>query len=114
MTDNEIFDAIEQDEEFGDSENIMVTKNAVTVLRGYTALKEHAKIAQMRVDIIEAALSVLTAEERMIVEGFFFTTGKYKAKQLCEQLFLERSTLFRKRNRAIQKFAIAYFGYDSE
>ena len=26
MTDNEIFDAIEQDEEFGDSENIMANK----------------------------------------------------------------------------------------
>lgn len=111
MTDNEIL--IERDEEFIENGNAR-TANAIDVLRAYPTLKGNAKIAQMRVDIIEAALAVLTPEERLIVEGWFFTTEKGKAERLCKKLFLERSTLFRKRNIAIQKFAIAYFGYDSK
>lgn len=71
-----------------------------------TAL-EHAKLW---VSATQRALTALTEEERMILQQMVISPQRGGVAQLCEKLCCEHSSVYRKRDRALEKFTIALYG----
>lgn len=60
---------------------------------------------------VEGALDVLEPEERLILERLFIYPQMRKAvDKLCEDLAVEPSSVYRKRDRALRKFTLAMYG----
>ena len=59
--------------------------------------------------VTNLALDTLPLTERSILEGLFFGQGK-KPAQLEEELCLDRSTFYRYRDKALERFTLALYG----
>lgn len=57
------------------------------------------------VGITEQALQVLTPEERMVVDRLYIHPQKRAVQELCELLELEPSSIYRRKDSAIEKLA---------
>lgn len=73
-------------------------------------LKRRLKEARMWVDQVEKALSVLSDEEKLVLDRFYIHQGKGSVGELCERLNVEQSTVYRKRDSALRRFTIALYG----
>ena len=62
-------------------------------------------------DVTERALKALTREERLILQRLYICPEKGAVERLCEELGLEQSSVYRRRDRALQRFAIALYGF---
>lgn len=87
-------------------------KQVEEILGTYNALCVNAEISQRRINNINKALAVLNPEEQCIVRNFYMDVSGKNAEDLCEELNLERSSLYRKKQRALEKVAIALYGCD--
>lgn len=85
-------------------------KHVEEILFSYKALCLNAEIAKRRVDDINRALEILTPEEQLVINGFFMNPGKNVWCDLCEQLHVERSMIYRHRATAIKKITMVLFG----
>ena len=63
--------------------------------------------------VTETALSVLDPEERLLLHGFYIAADQYSLGTLCGQLGLEKSSIYRKRDKALEKFTLALYGQAS-
>lgn len=72
-----------------------------------THIYENAKIW---VDTTNCALSVLNAEERKILERMYISPQRGIVGQLCTELGVEQSSIYRKRDQALYRFTIALYG----
>ena len=68
------------------------------------------KLAQDWVKRVEGGLSVLTAEERLVLERFFIHPEKNVADRLAGDLHLDVKTVYRRREQAVHKFTTALYG----
>ena len=59
---------------------------------------------------IEEALGALSQEEQLILDRFYINPLAGGAERLCEELNMERSTVYRRKERALQRFTMALFG----
>lgn len=73
-------------------------------------LKENREITMRKIDIVEKGLSALTREERRILELFFICRPYNYVSRLCDELNVEQSELYRRKNRALKRFTMAYCG----
>ena len=64
------------------------------------------------VQSMEGALQVLTPEERLVVQMMCICPEKNAAQKLCGLLCVEQSSVYRRRDRALEKLAVA-LGIDS-
>jgi len=71
--------------------------------------KEYRHIRD-RVALVEQALSILNPEERLLLYRFFIQPTGHILDQLRMELGVEQSTLYRRRDKALHKFAAAVFG----
>ena len=62
-------------------------------------------LQQMRVMVerLDVALSVLTPEERLVVQYLLLEPHKGNAGKVCQALRLEPATVYRRRKRALRK-----------
>ena len=66
--------------------------------------------AQRWLTSTDRALSALSAEERLILHRLYMYPEKYAPEQLCQELNLEKSSVYRRRDKALQHFTVAYYG----
>jgi hypothetical protein len=58
----------------------------------------------------DRALEVLNPEEKMLLERFFIYPQKGIAERLCSEMGVESSSVYRKRDKALQRFTVALYG----
>lgn len=66
--------------------------------------------AKLWVGMTERALSVLSGEEKMVLQRMIMFPQRGGVLRLCEDLECEQSSIYRKRDRALHKFTVALYG----
>lgn len=59
----------------------------------------------------ERGLLALNEEERLILQRLFLYPEKGALERLCMELGMEQSTVYRKRDQALERFTIALYGF---
>jgi hypothetical protein len=67
-------------------------------------------LAKREVALTERGLAVLSDEEKLILERFFINKERDHIERLCEELYISKTELYRRKDRAIRKFTIASYG----
>lgn len=73
-------------------------------------LKRKLKEARLWVEIVDGGLSVLDDDGRLVLELLFMRPAKGNIDRLCEQLYVEKSTVYHRRDEALRRFTIALYG----
>ena len=68
--------------------------------------------AQMWLQITDRALTALTKEERQILHSLYIYPEKGGVERLCKELGLESSSVYRRRDKALKHFTMAYYGIE--
>lgn len=77
-------------------------------------LEAALKNASAWVRIVDHALESLREEERLILEALYICPRKGEVDLLCEKLELEKSSIYRRRDLALQSFTLALYGITGE
>lgn len=67
-------------------------------------LKNNYKLVFRDISITENGLKALTEEERRILFVFFIERQKNYVERLCEELFISKTELYRRKDEALKKF----------
>lgn len=59
---------------------------------------------------MDGALAKLDASERLVLERFYITPHKGSIDRLCEELAIEKATVYRRKEAAVRKFAKVLYG----
>ncbi len=62
------------------------------------------------VRMVDEGLNVLSAEERLVLERFYIYRAKGNVERLCEELSLEKTAVYDRRDKALRHFTIALYG----
>ena len=73
-------------------------------------LKANKQIAEREIEVTEKGLAALTKEERRILEVFYISRPYDHVSRLCQELMVEKSEVYRRKNTALDKFTIACYG----
>ena len=65
--------------------------------------------AKYWVDITRRGLETLTPEEKLVLQRFYLTPEQGSVQRLCMELGVEQSSIYRKRDKALRKFALAFY-----
>lgn len=65
---------------------------------------------QAWIEIIDRALAALTDDERLVLDRFYINPAKGNVDRLCEELGIEKATVYRRKESALRKFTIAFYG----
>lgn len=68
--------------------------------------------AKYWVDITRRGLETLTPEEKLVLQRFYLTPEQGSVQRLCMELGVEQSSIYRKRDKALRRFALALYGQD--
>lgn len=72
---------------------------------------QHAlKQAKIWVREVEAGLAVLDDEERMVLQRFYISRAKGAVNRICEELGVEKSAVYDRRDKALRHFTVALYG----
>lgn len=100
-----------------------------TPVRGGTSAREDAIInniaerqelelslqnATAWVKIVDRALTCLTPDEKMILRRLYIYPEKGGLQRLCSELGVESSSIYRRRDMALQRFTLALYGTTGE
>lgn len=66
--------------------------------------------AKAWVRMVDAGLDVLDEEERKVLDRFYINRGKGNVDRLCEELSLEKTAIYDRRDKALRHFTIALYG----
>lgn len=66
--------------------------------------------AQLWVSTTDRALNTLNNEDKQILHRIYICPQADAIPRLCRELGLEQSSVYRKRDRALRRFTIAYYG----
>lgn len=61
-------------------------------------------------DLVERALSALSSNEQLILRRLYILPQSGALDQLCEELGMERSSVYRHRDKALSKFTLCLYG----
>jgi hypothetical protein len=73
-------------------------------------LHRNLDIAKAEIEITEKGLSVLTGDERKILDLFYMNRQQGYMERLCADLFVEKTKLYEMKKEALRKFALATCG----
>lgn len=73
-------------------------------------LKANKTIAEREITVTEKGLTALTKEERRILELFYIARPYDHVSRLCEELSIEKSEVYRRKNTALDRFTVACYG----
>ena len=62
------------------------------------------------VEKVERGLSVLSGEERMILDRFYINPAKGNVDRLCGDLHLEKSAVYDRKDAALRRYTLARYG----
>ncbi len=66
--------------------------------------------AKLWVAVVDRALAILDDEERLVLGRFYIQRGKGNVQRLCDELRLEQSSVYRRRDSALRHFTLALYG----
>lgn len=72
----------------------------------------HHQLANIEAELdgIETALAAMTIEERLVLERFYVYPCKGSVDRLCEELGIERPTVYKRKDAAREKFTKLLYG----
>lgn len=73
-------------------------------------LENNKRIAEREIELTEKGLAGLTEEERRILELFFISRPSDHIERLCDELFIGKSELYRRKDDALKNFTMATYG----
>ena len=73
-------------------------------------LKAAHDSAEAWMSVVYGALDVLTDDERRILDRFYINRQKGHAERLMEEMNLEKAQVYRVKDAALRKFALALYG----
>lgn len=62
------------------------------------------------VRLVDAGLEILSQEERLLLDRFYIHPAKGNVDRLCEELGVEKSEAYRRKDRALRHFTICLYG----
>ena len=68
--------------------------------------------AQIWLQTTDRALTALTSEEKQILHRLYIYPEKGGLERLCKELGMETSSVYRRRDKALKHFTMAYYGID--
>lgn len=90
----------------GSTREDMMLSNIVKREELKTALKQ----ARRAVSIVDRGLATLTEEERLLLDRFYIHPAKGNVERVCTDLGIEKASVYRRRDAALQHFTIALYG----
>ncbi len=66
--------------------------------------------AEIWVELVDAAFSLLTAEERLILDRFYIHPERGAADRLAGDLHLDAKTVYKRKDDALRKFTVSLYG----
>ena len=66
--------------------------------------------AKLACNVVNTSLAALDAEERHILERFYMHRAGGHVERLCEELHLEKSQIYERKDRALRHFTLALYG----
>lgn len=75
-------------------------------------LERRLAATEVYVSGIEAALQALTEEERLVLDRFYIHPQRGNADKLCEELCVERASVYRRKDQALRRFTMALYGWE--
>lgn len=66
--------------------------------------------ARLWVEMVSGALEQLGKEERLVLDRLYICPLKGNVDRLCEELALERASVYRRRDQALRRFTLAMYG----
>ena len=95
------------------SGNLHASENRIvaTIERIDTYTARYAE-ARQYMDWFLPAWEVIAEDDRFILEGFFLSEGTQdeKVSMIADHFYVERDTVYRRKNRALDRFATALYG----
>ena len=79
-------------------------------LRRREVLGSQLRQTRSWVTSVERAMEVLSPEERLVLDRFYVYPRRGAADRLAEELGVERSQVYRKKDQALKLFTLAMFG----
>lgn len=66
--------------------------------------------AQLWIKTTDRAMEVLSQEEKLILYRLYIYPTRGNVERLCKELNIETSTIYRKRDKALRNFTLAFYG----
>ena len=84
----------------------------VASIERIAAYKARYLQARQYMDWFLPAWEVIAEDDRFILEGFFLSEGTQdeKVSMIADHFYVERDTVYRRKNRALDRFATALYG----
>ena len=74
-------------------------------------LEETLRQVRQWLNVIDRALLALNEDERLILQRLYLYPQKGAIDRLCNELGLEQSSVYRKRDQALNRFTVAIYGF---
>ena len=82
----------------------------VTNLVHRKELEQRLRETELWLGTVDGALSALTEQERLVLRRMYMEPGRGNLDRLCEELELEKSMVYRRRDGALERFTSALYG----
>ncbi len=76
-------------------------------------LKNALRRAKLWLSFTDRALEALKPDERLILRRMYVYPQRGSLQRLTEELGVEQSTLYRRRDKALERFTVALYGLDT-
>lgn len=73
-------------------------------------LERSLEQAKIWVGLVDAGLEILSAEERQILDRFYIHPARGNVDRLCEELGVEKSQVYARKDSALHHFTISLYG----
>ena len=74
------------------------------------ALEKAEEQAKAWVRVVDGGLAKLSAEERLILDRFYMNPARGNVDRLCEELEIEKTQVYAKKDAALHRFTLALYG----
>lgn len=73
-------------------------------------LQRRLSDAQRWVDIVDGGLSVLTDDDRLVLDRFYIHPMRGNVDRLCDDLAIEKAAVYKRKEKALRRFTVALYG----
>lgn len=73
-------------------------------------LQRNLDRAKLWISSIDKGLAALTEDERHILDRFYINPAKGNVDRLCEELAVEKTALYKRKDAALRRFTLALYG----
>lgn len=74
-------------------------------------LEQTLKQVKRWLSVTDRGLLALTPEERLVLQRLYLHPEKGALERLCSELGVEQSSIYRKRDQALERFTVAMYGF---